>query len=537
MSIYCCACGRELTDELSQSIGLGPDCRGIYGWRRVSAISPEAGALARELVHQIADDNLRGDDLRKAIFTLYEMGFTELAKRVEQRVGKLTVVETAPVQQSAPNVYAQPQSEVLRPLSFQPTPHQEQQALEPVRQLVRSNQHGVVFIVGFAGTGKTSCLQFIAHEHGVPVVICPTGKAALRVREATGLNAQTIHRWMYKPVEDPKTGLTTFKRRDNDIPIPRNKLVVLDEASMVGPDLWKDVYTICFQFGLRLVVIGDGFQLPPVTPPNTPPFSVLTPTFAQQLVAARVPVVRGELTEVLRQAEGSPIIRASMMLRQGRGWSALREITVVKPADFWNVAGAVYQKGGITICHRNTTRFKLNAGLRTMCGFADEMPQEGEPLVCLRNTYEAGVVNGETLRFPGWHPQHQPGQYESVKDKFKGTDESARFGGVLFDNGVEATIAIEELHGRLQGGPRAIQIAAQRWARLENFYAGEDVAPHINANFGYGWTAHKAQGSQWPYVLIVLEPTIRLNEEEGQRWAYTALTRAEQMAAVYPGNV
>ncbi|HEV3059668.1 MAG TPA: AAA family ATPase [Vicinamibacterales bacterium] len=537
-SVYCAVCGRELTDETSQNIGIGPCCRSQYGWRRISSLDEAAATTIKTLIHAIAQDSLRGDELRQALFTIYEHGFQDLAKRIGERVARRLTVEVSTTPPPASeNVYAQPQTDVLRPLPFQPTPHQEQNALDPVRRLVASKQHGVVFIVGFAGTGKTSCLQFIAHEHGVPIIITPTGKAALRVREATGLDAMTIHRWMYKPVEDPKTGQTVFKRRDSDIPIPRNRMIVVDEASMVGPDLWKDVYTLCFQYGLRLVIIGDGFQLPPVVPPNTPPFSVLTPAFAQELAAAGIPVARGELTEVLRQAEGSPIIRASILLRQGNGWSAVRDLPQVKPNEIWNIALAVHQKGGITVCHRNVTRFQINAGLRSMLGINDEMPQEGEPLVCLRNTYEAGVLNGEVVRFPGWLPQHPPDQYETIKDRYKNVEENARFGGVEFENGVEATLAVEELHGRLQASAKAIQIAGARWARGVNFYAGDDVAPHISANFGYGWTAHKAQGSQWPYVMIVLEPSIRLNEEDGRRWIYTGLTRATEGAAISPSRI
>jgi hypothetical protein len=56
-----------------------------------------------------------------------------------------------------------------------------------------------------------------AQAAGVGVlVITPTGKSALRVREATGLDARTIHRWIYKVVEDPKTGGVKFVRRNSE---------------------------------------------------------------------------------------------------------------------------------------------------------------------------------------------------------------------------------------------------------------------------------------------------------------------------------
>jgi ATP-dependent exoDNAse (exonuclease V) alpha subunit len=100
-----------------------------------------------------------------------------------------------------------------------------------------------------------------------------------------------------------------------------------------------------------------------------------------------------------------------------------------------------------------------------------------------------------------------------------------------------ATMAIEELHGRLESGPKAIEIAAQQWARLERLYTGDSVSPHVHAQWGYCYTAHAGQGGQWPFVLVILEPSVRLNEEDGRRWLYTAVTRSSAMTAVYQGNV
>ncbi len=167
---------------------------------------------------------------------------------------------------------------------------------------------------------------------------------------------------------------------------------------------------------------------------------------------------------------------------------------------------------------------------RQSLGIFDEMPQPGEPLLVLKNAYEVGLVNGESFAFDGWCKE--PLQYERIHDKWKPLDENARFGGTMIGGVTSATLAIEELHGRLNVGPVAIEIAASRWARGENFYAGDKIASHVHANFGYTYTAHKAQGSQWPGVLIVMEPSVRLDEEEGRRWAYTATTRGIHMAGV-----
>ncbi len=316
-----------------------------------------------------------------------------------------------------------------------------------------------------------------------------------------------------------------------EIELPPSKLVLLDEASMVGPDVWKDVYQVCKKLDVKLVCVGDAFQLPPVQPPNAAPFSILSHEFARHHGAERI-----ELTEVLRQAQGSPVIRASMRLRAGEGIRALDDLKKIDLPQFAHVATSVHRAGGVTICHRNVTRATINAGVRMMLGIADEQPQKGEPLVVLKNTYEVGLVNGESIAFNGW--EIVPEVYERVYDRYKNVEEATRFGSTrIGPDDLRVVLALEELHCRLESGPRAIEIAANTWARVNNVFLGDAPAPLVHANFGYGWTAHKSQGSEWPYVLVVVEPSVRLNEEDGRRWTYTAITRASKSAAVFFGKV
>lgn len=524
-SVYCAACGRDLTDGLSQTIGLGPDCRAQLNYRHISALTEFQRIEINVLIHALAGEKLRGVELRGAIFRLHELGFEALSQRIEQRYWRGTIETSAP----SPAPTLAPAAPAPLALPFKLTRGQDE-ALEMTNRLARQYGFALGIIVGWAGTGKTTAIKVIGHVHGAPMIITPTGKAALRVREATGLQAQTIHRWIYKPVMDEKTGVVKFVRREgSDIEIPASRMIVLDEASMVGPDVWRDVYNVCRSHDLKLILVGDGFQLPPVQPPNSAPFSVLAPNFADDIGADRV-----EMNEVVRQAQDSPVIRASIQLRNGMGVRAFDELPHCDLSNFGAWALNAHRQGGITICHRNATRLHLNAMFRASLGIYDEMPVEGEPLVVLKNAYEVGLVNGESFNFEGW--QRPPGQYEHIHDKWKQKDENARFGGSTVD-GIPITLAVEELHGRLESGPIAVEISASRWARGENFYAGDKVASHIHANFGYVYTAHKSQGSEWPGVLVVVEPSVRLNEEDGRRWAYTSITRATQVAGVFIGRI
>lgn len=536
ISTECAACAKPFSKDVDDArTGMDRACRAQFNYRHISSLSDDQRHEANAIIHGLAKkDYLRGRELRAAIHRLYELGFVELSKHLDRRLGRATVdeVEPPPLVPPPPVLRpAEPDAKPLRPLPFQPTEDQNR-ALDIIRPLMKVHGHAVAVVVGFAGVGKSASILFIAHEHGTPIVITPTGRAAVRVRELTGIDAMTIHSWIYKAVENPLTGVMEFTRKTPDEieqRIPPSRLVVLDEASMVGPDVWQDVYAIVKHHGLKLVCVGDGFQLPPVLPPNVPPFSILTPEFANELGAQRV-----ELTQVLRQAADSPVIRASIGIREGRGFAALRELPQVQPNQFWNVATETHKAQGFIVCHKNVSRFKINAGVRHMLGITDELPQLGEPLLCRRNSHSVGVMNGETFPFEGWFIE--PLNHEQIFDRYKDVKESARFGAIKIGK-AHATLAVEELHGKLEAGNKAIEIAAGQWARIEGLMNNEGVIPHVHAQWGYCYTAHAAQGGQAPYVLVAIEPSIRLREEEGRRWVYTAITRATTMTAVYQGNV
>ncbi len=525
----CAVCGRPLTDALSIAAAVGPDCRTMLGYYP-DLLATDVRVEANRLLHAIAADQVRGNELRDALFRLHALGFVQLSQRIERRVHRRLVVEMAtPAQQNAV-----PEAAVPVQLPFTLTEGQAA-ADSAVDRLMSTRGFGICVVAGYAGTGKSTLLRVFGEKYGSrgkPICIAPTGKAALRIREAARMDASTIHRWLYAPKEDPATGIVKFMPRPlQEIVLPPSKLVLLDEASMVGPDVWKDVYQVCKKLDVKLVCVGDAFQLPPVQPPNAAPFSILSPEFARHHGAERI-----ELREVLRQAQDSPIIRASMKLRDGGGIRALAELKKIDTEKFWHVATEVHRAGGVTICHRNVTRTAINAGVRTMLGITDEQPQNGEPLVVLKNTYEAGLVNGELVEFAGW--DQIPDVYERVYDRYKNVDEYTRFGATrVGGEETRVVISLEELHGRLSAGPRAIEIAAATWARVNRVMAGDTIAPLLHVNFGYGWTGHKSQGSQWPYVLVVIEPSIRLDDDDGRRWCYTSITRAMQSTALYLGRL
>jgi len=157
-------------------------------------------------------------------------------------------------------------------------------------------------ITGGPGVGKTtivnSILKILAAK-GVRLLLCaPTGRAAKRMTEATGVEAKTIHRLLEV---DPKSG--GFKR-NADKPLECDLLVV-DEASMVDVLLMQALVKAIPDHA-ALLIVGDIDQLPSVGPGQV---------LADIIGSGAVPVVR--LTEVFRQAAASRIIINAHRINQG----------------------------------------------------------------------------------------------------------------------------------------------------------------------------------------------------------------------------
>jgi exodeoxyribonuclease V alpha subunit len=160
----------------------------------------------------------------------------------------------------------------------------------------------VLVVTGGPGVGKTTIVNAILRilsAKGVGLLLCaPTGRAAKRMNEATGLEAKTIHRLLEV---DPKGG---GFRRDDSNPLDCNLLVV-DETSMVDV-LLMNALVKAIPDKAALLIVGDVDQLPSVGPGQV---------LADVIASGAVPVVR--LTEVFRQAAESRIIVNAHRINQG----------------------------------------------------------------------------------------------------------------------------------------------------------------------------------------------------------------------------
>lgn len=350
---------------------------------------------------------------------------------------------------------------------------QQEAALRAVSQWMKRGDPQIFRLFGFAGTGKTTLARHIAEDVDGDVCFAAfTGKAALVLRGKGCPDARTIHSLIYRPretdSEEPSFVL------NSDSPAARASLIIIDECSMVDEELGRDVLS----FGTPVLVLGDPAQLPPVKGGGF--FTEAEPDVM--------------LTEVHRQAEDNPIIRLSMLVREGAriapGTYGDSRVIARSAIDADQVRAADQVLVGL-----NRTRRGYNARLRELSGFSGPYPVAGEKLVCLKNDKTKGLLNGGI-----W----------SVKNVIAERAGKLRYAVVPEDDETRK--------------PTRIAV------RPEYFTMGEEgVPPAFKRNsdafdFGYVLTVHKAQGSQWDDLLLFDESGAF--RENRHRWLYTGITRA-----------
>lgn len=414
---------------------------------------------------------------------------------------------------------------------------------------------GVFRLSGPAGTGKTTTLkailQAVKGERKETTLVTPTGRAAVRAREVTGQGG-TIHGWLYRPVEGPG-GRVTFQRAPIDaLWETRPDLLVVDEASMVNRPVWNDLYSVCQVLRVPILLVGDGFQLPPVDlTPNALPFSLFSESFK----------VNGsvELTEVFRQALDSPVLRVATDVRLSTWAQAIHAVRTQLPRLTAGVPGAARwlqdsQRDSVVICHKNATRLALNRKLRAALRGISEtaLPEEGEPLLVRKNQWDVGVCNGEIVPlryFDPSAPTGVPTDLRAPSDAPWPPPEKPQTGwgapppmpANVYGDGPTVT---------MQQGPRALLLHRVKMNGLPAFIHQQTIldgqdgelphhlsnnvfnkhgAPFVRCQLGYALSCHSAQGSEWQDVILMIESSLSvMPENERTRWIYTALTRAKE---------
>lgn len=167
-------------------------------------------------------------------------------------------------------------------------------------------ENRVLAVTGGPGTGKTTCVKAIIALYdklGLDVMLtAPTGRAAKRLSELSGMDAQTIHRLLGAAISEDGESVV-FKK--NALHPLECDAVIVDECSMVDISLMQALLE-ALRPNCRLVMVGDADQLPSVGPGRV---------FEDVIGSNVIPSVR--LTEIFRQDENSRIVRFAHMINHG----------------------------------------------------------------------------------------------------------------------------------------------------------------------------------------------------------------------------
>src|SRR5579883_2747985 len=174
---------------------------------------------------------------------------------------------------------------------------EQRAALDKVGRWLKAGEPQIFRLFGYAGVGKTTLARHAAESGKAdPAYAAFTGKAALVMRSKGCAGATTIHSLIYRTIEGEDGAGPSFTL-NHDGPASKAGLIVIDECSMVDAELGRDLMS----FGKPILVLGDPAQLPPVKGGGF--FTEAPPDVM--------------LTEVHRQAADNPIIKMSMLVREG----------------------------------------------------------------------------------------------------------------------------------------------------------------------------------------------------------------------------
>jgi exodeoxyribonuclease V alpha subunit len=361
-----------------------------------------------------------------------------------------------------------------------------------VEALSLAVQAKVLVITGGPGVGKTTLVNSILKvlcAKGVEVVLCaPTGRAAKRLTESTGLEARTIHRLLEA---DPRTG--GFKRGEEH-PLGCDLLVV-DEASMVDVPLMRALLK-ALPDRAALVLVGDVDQLPSVGPGQV---------LADVIGSGAVQVIR--LTEVFRQAAQSRIITNAHRINQG----LMPELTSPDGSDFFFVEAPepedAVRRLLAVVRERIPARFGLDPvrDVQVLCPMnRGSLGARSLNIELQRVLNPPGAVRVERFGWtfcPGDKVMQVANDYE--RDVFNG------------DLGLITAIDAEEGTLSVSFEGRAVEYG---FGELDELV------------LAYATTIHKAQGSEYPVVVIPL--ATQHYAMLARNLLYTGVTRGRRLVVL-----
>ena len=377
--------------------------------------------------------------------------------------------------------------------------------------------HGLFILTGGPGTGKTTTInaiiRFFEGEGAELRLAAPTGRAAKRMTEATGYEAQTIHRLLElngMPEDDRSAGAVHFERNAQN-PLEAD-VIIIDEMSMVDIHLMHSLL-LAITAGTRLILVGDENQLPSVGPGNVLrdiihsgcfPVIELTKIFRQasesDIVVNAHKINRGEPVEIhnksrdfffLKRYDADMIIRVVIALIQDK----LPRYVNARPFEIQVLTPMRKGLLGVERLNQMLQRY-LNPqdGSKKEKTLGDRLFRQGDKVMQIKNDYQ---MEWEVRGRYGIPVEKGIGVFNGDTGILREINEFAETAEVEFEDGHFATYSFKQLE------------------ELE---------------LAYAITIHKSQGSEYPAVIlpVLSGPQMLLN----RNLLYTAVTRARKCVTV-----
>ena len=451
---------------------------------------------------------------------------------------------------------------------------QQQQVLDFIKEFL-INDASVFILKGYAGTGKTTMISHIINEVAnldkVPILMAPTGRAARVLSSKTGREANTIHRCIYEldtieTQEESDNIRYIFPLKDAE-DTAKDRICIVDESSMIGT---REVHNELFEFGTgsllndlltfvaphrggKVIFIGDPMQLPPVGD------NVSNALDEQFFINNKIKVMGAELTDVVRQGEGSAILSNAMKVRtliesvQRNNLIFDRKENEVIDIEGYNMPKQLldlYPKPeigqSVIITFSNRQARDYNYAVREILYSDKKQIVIGDILQVVSNNYKLDVMNGDFVKITDicgeteylTAPVYVTVGRERVRQNITLAFRNVRI--MLADGREKNCKIIESMLDDAEPNLTFTQIQAlyinfcMRHPKLKRnsqefkeLLKGDPYYNALRVKYGYAITGHKSQGGEWNTVFVDYTGRTGLNTD-CLRWTYTVTTRASQ---------